>query len=416
MKIDNIDAPEQLAKEFLEEVPRLVYETVRHLEVRQGHYYPEIFKQKSYKTLPTFPVRMFKEPGSDNIASLLHTIPIYLRDKKLDKFIFEDYKEWIEKEKKKFEDKKRQLEDQKNNDNADAINKEIDRVNKQMDEVISLRIDPLGVYYPNPTGKNPYIELFLSEIKVAVKGNKEHFIWLSTKVLIHELAHAAMDIHNCERTCAKDEKVKYCEPFGRWREESMANAVALNIIKEGGSKAFYEYAKDFISSQSSEYALGAKMEDIGYRDFRSVFEPKVNGVNQVLQNEWLTYVRNSPNWKGLQRWNVLLDTNFVYSFNNKYFRNESELVYDVVKYVLNEYESKNGHKMSFVEFQSIFPNIINTGFNAYELSSKVSSDTNYPYHFSLSDGEYSIYCIFTEQTAAEFVKNTGCKIDRVYNY
>ena len=68
------------------------------------------------------------------------------------------------------------------------------------------------------------------------------------------------------------EKIHYFSEFGRWREESMANAVTLRIIRGYGNKDFYDYAKQFMQSQPAEYALGVLMEDFGSWDFRNVFE------------------------------------------------------------------------------------------------------------------------------------------------
>ena len=86
--------------------------------------------------------------GYENIATLAHTIPIYLRHSK----------------------------PEKKDDNS--------------------IIDLLGAYYSNRHGDTPYIELYLKGIDDATNGNDEHFKWLFVKVLIHELAHAALDIFN----------------------------------------------------------------------------------------------------------------------------------------------------------------------------------------------------------------------------
>ena len=139
----------------------------------------------------------------ENIVTLLHTIPIYLRDSRPEEILGED-----------------------------------------------CIIDPLGAYYSNRKGDSPYIELYMTNIECCTQNDDQHFKWLFTKVLLHELAHAALDIHNHEQNYQTTEKVLYSSEFGRWCEELMANAVALRIIKDYGDKDFYDYAKQFMESQS----------------------------------------------------------------------------------------------------------------------------------------------------------------------
>jgi hypothetical protein len=117
--------------------------------------------------------------------------------------------------------------------------------------------------------------------------------------------------------------VSYSTPFGFWREESMANAVALRIIKDFSEdtstapdkKTFYEYAKKFMQEmQPEEYALGVLMEEFDADDFNSVFEAKIKGVDPILQQEWLDYVQGKTgtplNWNGLKAWNAKINSTF----------------------------------------------------------------------------------------------------------
>ena len=161
-------------------------------------------------------------------------------------------------------------------------------------------IENLGAYYSNRKGNSPYIELYLTAIDSSAKNENDHFVWLFTQVLIHELAHAALDIFNLEHA-PQSEKVFYHTDFGRWREESMANAIALRIIKDYGNKDFYDYTKHFMQSQPKEYALGVLMEDFRYWDFRSVLDTKEQGVDSHLQQEWLNYAKGTPDWDGLNK-------------------------------------------------------------------------------------------------------------------
>ena len=367
MKIVNLDAPEHLAHKVVElEIPNFIIKVVRHLERDWYDCYdrhsPLAYEQIIFRVppshntaLPLSPIWKFEYAGYENIATLIHTIPIYLRDSKPEEIRDEN-----------------------------SI------------------IDLLGAYYSNRNGDSPYIELFLSAIDNSINNDENHFKWLFTKVLIHELAHAALDIFNLERNNSVIEKIHYFSEFGRWREESMANAVTLKIIRDYGNKDFYDYATRFMKSQPAEYALGVLMEDVRYLDFISVFNPKKLGVDSNLQQKWLNYVKGTPDWDGLKKWNYMLHRKYVYVFEGKYYPLEQELVYDIVEKVLSDYEHQNGGKMPFAKFSTIFP-YIRTGVEmSYEPAQKVVGDSDYK-EFELADGNYSLYYFWDNESLHNFI-------------
>ena len=366
MKIVNLDAPAHLADKVVElKIPNFIIEVVRHLE-RDCYdcHGPLAYDEQiifgvhsSHNTaLPLSPIWKFENAGYENIATLIHTIPIYLRDSKPEEIRDEN-----------------------------SI------------------IDLLGAYYSNRKGDSPYIELFLSAIDNSINNDENHFKWLFTKVLIHELAHAALDIFNLERNNSVIEKIHYFSEFGRWREESMANAVTLKIIRDYGNKDFYDYATLFMQSQPAEYALGVLMEDFGYWDFRSVFASKERGVDSNLQQKWLNYVKGTPDWDGLKKWNNMLNSKDVYVFERKYYTSEQELVYDIVEKVLSDYEHQNGGKMPFAKFSTIFPYIRIGAEMSYELAQKVVGDCRYKKEFELADGNYSLYYFRDNESLHNFI-------------
>ncbi len=375
MKISNYDAPENLAKKVLDfNIPAFILDVVRPLESDYySHFSRHQLKCGAHRlshlkaSFPLSTIWKYEDVNYENITTLLHTIPIYLRDSRPEESLGED-----------------------------SI------------------IDPLGAYYSNRKGNSPYIEMYLTDIESCTQNDDQHFKWLITKVLLHELAHAALDIHNQERNYHTTEKVPYSSEFGRWREESMANAVALRIIKDCGDKDFYDYAKQFMESQPAEYALGVLMEDFGYLDFRSVFDAKKHGVDSVLQQEWLKYAKGNPCWAGLEGWNEILDSEIVYLFEGKYYTSEEELVSAIVNKVLSDYENSNGSKMSFSTFSSMFPNINTCAKMSYELSDIVKNDSRYRNKIELQDGDYSLYCFWDNNSLHKFISNVNVSII-VYN-
>ena len=407
MRIINIDALPEHAELFqTKKIPTFIRSFLEPLEEK---YYR---KFKNYQDISTrcaaSPIRQFECGWYENIAVLWHTIPIYLR--------------------KECPDYLRRM------------------YNAQYNEQHECTIDLLGAYFPIRTGDGPYIELYLEDIYSEaidyVENNnpneyepfrtqqiEECFKLLSTIVLLHELAHAALDIFNLEDP-PKSEKVSYSTPFGFWREESMANAVALRIIREKGetllnedgnvymhndaeitnNRRIYDYAMEFMNSQPAAYALGVKLEKFGYWDFRSVFYAKIIGVHKDLQNEWLNYAKGTPNWAGLQKWNVLLNRQYVYLFEGKYYT-EEELVNDIVNKTLSDYESKNGSKMSYSTFTSIFPKISIGAVMSYEPTHTVVEDSRYQNKIQLDDGNYSLYNVWDNVSLHKFIDTEKLGID-----
>lgn len=269
-------------------------------------------------------------------------------------------------------------------------------------------IDRFGAYYSNRKSDRAYIELYLSDIDQQTKNDNE-FKWLFAKVLIHELAHASMDVF--------DEKVSYHTKFGKWREESMANAITLKIIKEYNDQYFYDYAKAFMQSQPAEYALGVLMEDLAYWDFRKIVDSKHLGVNLELQTEWLKYVQGSPDLDGLKTWNELLYSCFVYYFQGKYYESEEDLVYDIVNEVLSDYETNNGEKMNYAKFSSLFPYFeIRENEMSYEPATKVEGNDSYEAKIELKEGDYYLYDCWTNNDLKMFIENIKVDLKELKNW
>ena len=294
MKIINIDAP----KEFVEKIWEVEIPLPNSLKILLEKFEAKYYNYKNFKVYQDVtklhtshsPVWKFESGRFENIAVLRHTIPIYLRDEA----------------------------------------PEIERFNNNCKCIV----DPLGAYISYWGNYTPHVELYLPKIyreaekiyEYAIENEwfdrnssvLEVFKLLSTIVLLHELAHAALDIFNLEgiNSSKGEEKVFYDTEFGKWREESMANAVALKIINQYGNKTLKKYAKKFMELQPAEYALGVKMvEDFDSSDFDSVFNAKLYGVADDLQQQWLAYAQGKtatpPDSAGLKAWNAKINSTFL---------------------------------------------------------------------------------------------------------
>ena len=173
-------------------------------------------------------------------------------------------------------------------------------VNLPYKEGVCMRIDPLGAYIHTKSKESPRIELFMDKL-IENADSSEHFVWLVTMTIFHEMAHAALDIFNNNRYLTgrytDHEQVSFASKYGKWREESMATAVTLRFIRDAGKRfePFYEFAKDYFSHQEPEYVLGLHLIDFEYFDFQAVTDGKRFGVEPEEQSEWLYLMQSKYN-------------------------------------------------------------------------------------------------------------------------
>ncbi len=164
-------------------------------------------------------------------------------------------------------------------------------------EGVCMRIDQLGAYIHTKSKESPRVELFMDKL-IETADSSEHFVWLVTMTIFHEMAHAALDIFNNNRYLTSrytdHEQVSFASKYGKWREESMATAVTLRLIRDAGKRQtpFYEFAKDYYSRQEPEYVLGLHLIDFEYFDFQAVTDGKRFGVEPEEQSEWLEAMRS----------------------------------------------------------------------------------------------------------------------------
>ena len=112
--------------------------------------------------------------------------------------------------------------------------------------------------------RTPRIVLCLERIKRCV-NNSEEFMFLLATVVVHELAHAKMDVNH------QNSKYRSKDAFWHWMEESMANYYTLECFDDYRmcSHRFnhhwahdcFDFVKDFIKKQPPAYALGYELYD-----------------------------------------------------------------------------------------------------------------------------------------------------------
>jgi len=394
MKIKNIDASEKLMEKLVNcNVFQLIRDTFRQVEneldLKNGRDLPSS-DERGQAILHTFsPIRFFDNYDSFHvIANMLHTIPIYVRDS---------------------------------------------RPKRTYDEDI---VDEFGAYYQNRRGISPYIELYVTPMydKVATDEEiakwsfpetltpippetslDEKFTWLFVETLIHELAHATLDIANCAFRLIEPEKISYSTKFGRWREESMANAITLYVIDSSKNKLFFDFSRQHMLSQPTEYALGVIIEErLVYWEYRTFMENKEHGVPVAVQDGWLKYAEGNPDVEGLRHWDDILISDYIYEYKGEFYYEGDEVAKCIINDVTNEFEINNGRKMTYSEFKSLFPQKCSGKDSFYVKKNNYTKEQFYPTVISLEDTAVALYRYFDEQ-ALDFIMAKSGKKFKVYN-
>lgn len=145
--------------------------------------------------------------------------------------------------------------------------------------------DILGFYCHNGRVLNTYcpvIGLCMERIHAHARTPEELKL-LTTKVLIHEYAHALM---------ATTPKAVYAQPddFYRYMEEPLANMITMQYCNlDEPARAF---AREFIRSQPEEYQLGADLYDAGIHQWWLWRNRKTDIEQRANKNQWLNLVSN----------------------------------------------------------------------------------------------------------------------------
>jgi len=166
--------------------------------------------------------------------------------------------------------------------------------------------DPLGFYQPSSkilTIETPIIGLCLEKI-VDVAKTDEELIILIAKVLIHEFAHAMMNL---------DQSAVYnpIDEFYEWMEEPMANAITLSYFNNfdrcfryrGRNRDIqfayvktiinpFDFVKNFISKQQDNYRLGIDLFEHRIDQWWIWRKQKTEIQKKTKEKkDWLDYVK-----------------------------------------------------------------------------------------------------------------------------
>ena len=138
------------------------------------------------------------------------------------------------------------------------------------------------------------------------KDNNISFEALLTFVLLHELMHLMMDVFDEHEFGIKDEGnfKDLGQLYGYFREESLANALALHLCDSTGNKALaYSILEHFVQNQTIPYQTGLLYKDLFEKAVKNWMKCKTGKyLTKQLAKEWLLEItEEKPDPNNLRR-------------------------------------------------------------------------------------------------------------------
>lgn len=171
--------------------------------------------------------------------------------------------------------------------------------NQDEDTITSSCIDYFGLYVRKSpsTGtfgidqSHPRIFIWVDRIYDYVHGDRHKYEIVTTLSILHELAHAMMDI-NLTGSFSKVASINH-DAFFYLKEESLAEAIALTLIKPHISDDDWHFVVSLKQGRPFEYALGLEYLDKNFL-VKSVGEwLRVKETGEYAQNIaelWIRYI------------------------------------------------------------------------------------------------------------------------------
>lgn len=173
--------------------------------------------------------------------------------------------------------------------------------NLNSDSTTSSCIDYFGLYIrENPSSgifklneSHPRIFIWVDRIYEYVHGDHHKYEITTTLSILHELAHAMMDI-NLTGSVNKNKGINH-DAFFYLKEESLAEAIALTLIKPQISEEDWQFVVSLKKGRPFEYALGLEyLDKSGNFIGKSVGEwLRLKETGEYAQNiaeEWIRYI------------------------------------------------------------------------------------------------------------------------------
>ena len=288
-----------------------------------------------------------------------------------------------------------------------------------------VRIDDLlGIYiriYPtnrpyNMTESQPQIFVWIDKVSEIAKEESSLCQALLAQVIAHELMHAFMDINLLGDDHRRRFKIR--DGLYQLKEECLANALSLMLIKYALSDEQNKFVADFVKTQPFAYKLGLDYTMAGEltvkRALMAWMRMKESGkVNQKILLYWLNYLNNKSTYDGHQL--ELYEEGL--HLPHRVYRYQSEMYsnHEVAVKVIKDFLKMKQGKVSRQEMKVAFPDSLNDYYNVFidypesnEFMPKIGSGTRSVYDenvISCQDGKLVVCDYWHPNSMPAFIKN-----------
>lgn len=222
---------------------------------------------------------------------------------------------------------------------------------------IFIWVDKIFDYVKAKTDRNDYEDDFHYECALS-----RRFDALTSKVILHELMHALMDNlllgfgrHNIPIK-------RFMGRFDTYKEESLANAMALKLMKYCLRDEDWDFIIDFVKHQPDEYSLGLEYLSLPVFRYAKRWVDHKDGDSfdsNVIQ-AWLSYVEGAKpldkkQLKALEDGLGCSERLFKY---NGVFYDDNDVCVNVIK------DYANNHSVTRSALHNAFPNSLNNNYEA----------------------------------------------------
>lgn len=287
-------------------------------------------------------------------------------------------------------------------------------------------VDKWGLYSrEHPVGKayrvnesKPKIFIWIDKILEYVKNDKNLFRILSAQVILHELAHAALDERLLGDETGKD-KLSIPRSFIKAKEESLAQAISLYLLRPHLNETEMQYLLDVSNSLPLEYAVANE-----YLNFKGNIYNLAATWKNIKQNNWIA-IPAAIEWiKYIQRPKPL-DTTELFVLDEAMFGLNGAFRYpagngklynnnNVCVKVITDYAAC--HTFSRAQIHSAFPDDVNGQYEAIidypeqkEFHDKEMYDETFPAEdgiiLSCTDGKVSVCDVWDPLGMDRFIEN-----------
>ncbi len=222
---------------------------------------------------------------------------------------------------------------------------------------IFIWVDKISDYVKTKTDRNDYEDDFHYECALS-----RRFDALTSKVILHELMHALMDNlllgigrHNIPTK-------RFISRFDTYKEESLANAMALELMKHRLREEDWDFIIDFVKHQPDEYSLGLEYLSLPVFNYAEewVHHKDGNSFDSKVMQAWLSFIEGAKPLDKKQLKALEYGLGFskgLFKYKGVFFGDD-----DVCVEVIKDYADT--HCLTRSDLHNAFPDSLNSKFEA----------------------------------------------------